>query len=145
MYISFLSLKYSKYYVYSLFGCFVISSKNTPLLAMEAWLSLFFLVFFYVFLFNYKTYINVSLQGSRVCAWEAFRQLAERCTRLGNFKEPLLGHTNPHLGQRWLWGGQENTYMHFLLFSRVLNADDKSLYFITHFVSLPNTKIVLLF
>lgn len=23
---------------------------------------------FYVFLFNYKTYLNVSLQGSRVCA-----------------------------------------------------------------------------
>lgn len=29
---------------------------------------LVFFVFFYVFLFNYKTYINVSLQGSRVCA-----------------------------------------------------------------------------
>lgn len=49
------------------------------------------------------------LQGSRFCAREALRQLAERCARLGHFQEPILGHADPHVGQRRLWGGQENT------------------------------------
>lgn len=53
--------------------------------------------------------MSLSLQGSRVCAWEAFWKLAARRTWLGDFQEPILGHTNPSLGQRWLRGGQENT------------------------------------
>lgn len=90
---------------------------------------------------NQITHHNLSLplQGSRVCAWEAFRELAERRTRLGDFEEPLLGHTDPPLGQRWLWGGQENTKRtdtHLLCFNRVLNVSNVSLYWaeITQFV-----------
>lgn len=82
---------------------------------------------------------SVCLQGSRVCAGEAFRKLAERRTRLGDFEEPLLGHAYPSLGQRRLWGGEENTKhtnTHLLCFHRVLNASNVSLYSaeITQFV-----------
>lgn len=74
--------------------------------------------------------IFVFLQGPRVCAWEAFWELAQRCTRLGNFEKPLLGHADPSVGQRWLRGGQENKKhpqkMHFLCFSRVFIASNVS-------------------
>lgn len=55
---------------------------------------------------NKTTTQSLFLQDSRVCTREAFRELAERCTRLGHFKEPVLGHAHSPLGQRRLWGGQ---------------------------------------
>lgn len=52
---------------------------------------------------------SLSPQGSRVCAREAFRELAEGRARLGHLEEPLLGHADPPVGQRRLRGGQETT------------------------------------
>lgn len=66
---------------------------------------------------------SLFLQGSRVCAWEAFWELAEGCTRLGHFKEPLLGNPHPSLGQRRLWGGQtKNKHTHTLIVNRVFKT-----------------------
>lgn len=86
------------------------------------------------------------LQGSRFCAREALRQLAERCARLGHFQEPILGHADPHVGQRRLWGGQENTrdaeMSDFLAWqvtieklSTVETSNLRTCYIISHFYS----------
>lgn len=110
-------------------------------------------IMFYMFTKIIKTrthtIISPSLQGSRVRAWEAFRELAERRTWLGDFEEPLLGHTDPSLGQRWLWRGQENTQtrtcdalMEYLILLMCLSTPQRSHYLS---VSWPNTKIVILF